>query len=81
MHAWLDAFNSGDRARIEAYNKKYAPEDSVDQTLGFRKMTGGFELLGIEKSEPRHIEFRVQEKANPTAGVRQDRRQTRASRP
>ena len=69
LQAWLDAFNSGDRARIEAYHKKYEPQTPADQTLGFRKMTGGFNLLGVDKSEPRHIEFRVQEKASPTMAV------------
>src|SRR3989442_131806 len=69
LQAWLDAFNSGDRARIQAYIAKYEPTGAVDETLGFRDQTGGFDLLGIDKSQRLHIEFRVKEKASPTTAV------------
>jgi len=69
LQAWLDAFNSGDRARIQAYHAKYEPTGAVDQTIAFRDQTGGFELLGIDKSERLHIEFRVKEKASPTTAI------------
>jgi hypothetical protein len=69
LKAWLDAFNSGDRARIQAYVAKYEPTRSADQTLSFREQTGGFELLGIDSSDRLHIEFRVKEKASPTIAV------------
>jgi hypothetical protein len=69
LQAWLDAFNSGDRARIQAYIVKYEPTGAVDETVGFREQTGGFDLLGIDKSERLHIEFRVKEKASPTTAV------------
>jgi hypothetical protein len=69
LQAWLDAFNSGDRARIQTYITKYDPTNSVDGTMSFREQTGGFELLGIDKSERLHIEFRVKEKASPTVGL------------
>ena len=55
MSAWLEAFNSGDRARLEDYFKSYEPERHADDFMGFRDRVGGFELLSIEKSEPRHI--------------------------
>jgi hypothetical protein len=66
LQAWLDAFNSGDRAQIEAYLTKYEPTKPLDQTLAFRNQTGGFELLGIDKNDRSHIEFRVKEKGGPT---------------
>jgi hypothetical protein len=69
LQAWLDAFNSGDRARIQAYIAKYEPTGAVDETVGFRDQTGGFDVLGIDKSERLHIEFRVKEKASPTTAV------------
>ena len=69
LEAWLDAFNSGDRARVEAYFSKYDPGGSVDGTLTFRERTGGFELLGIDRSEPLSIQFRVKEKNGPTTAV------------
>src|SRR5215469_4301294 len=69
LEAWLDAFNSGDRARIQAYHSKYEPTGSVDGTVAFRAQTGGFELLGVDKSDRLHIEFRVKEKASPTTAL------------
>ena len=69
LQAWLDAFNSGDRARIQAYLSKYEPTKPVEGMVAFREQTGGFELLGIDKSDPLHIEFRVKEKNGPTAAV------------
>ena len=69
LQAWLDAFNSGDRARIQTYLTKYEPTKAVDGTIAFRDQTGGFELLGIDKSERLHIEFRVKEKASPTIAL------------
>ena len=70
LSAWLDAFNSADRARIEAYVQKHGgPNDTVDSTLGFRNQTGGFELLGIDASEARSIVYRVKERGSETRGV------------
>jgi hypothetical protein len=69
LQAWLDAYNSGDRGRIQAYLEKYEPTKSLDQTLTFREQTGGFQLLSIDKSERLHIEFVVKEKASATTAV------------
>jgi hypothetical protein len=66
LQAWLDAFNSGDRARIETYVKAIDPSRSVDGMISFRNQTGGFELLSIESSEQLHIRFRVKENGGPT---------------
>jgi hypothetical protein len=69
LQAWFDAFNSGDRGRLEAYLKKYDPEKSVDSELGFRNQTGGFELVRIINSDRLRIDFHVKEKASPTNAV------------
>src|SRR5947209_1135024 len=69
LQAWLDAFNSGDRGRIQAYLAKYEPTKPVDGPVAFREQTGGFELLGIDKSDRLHIEFRVKERASPTIAL------------
>lgn len=69
LRAWLDAFNSADRAKVEAYIKTYDPEQSVERMIGFHNQTGGFDLLEIEKSEPLLIKFRVKEKASTTVGI------------
>src|SRR5262245_25038450 len=69
LRAWLDAFNSGDRPKMEAYIKTYNPQQSVERMMGFFGQTGGFDLVGIESSEPLLIRFRVKEKASPTVGI------------
>src|SRR5882762_761735 len=69
LQAWLDAFNSGDPARIQAYLTKYEPTNSMERTMAFRDQTGGFELLGIDKGDRLHVEFRVKEKASPTTAI------------
>src|SRR5215831_4397973 len=68
LQAWFDAFNSGDRGRLEAYLTKYEPEKSVDSELNFRNQTGGFELVGIAQSDRLRIEFQVKE-ADPAVVV------------
>ena len=69
LQAWLDAFNSGDRAKIETYVKTVDQSQSVDGMISFRSQTGGFELLSIESSEPLHIRFRVKEKGGTTTAL------------
>lgn len=69
LQAWLDAFNSGDRARIETYIKTMDQSQSADGMISFRNQTGGFELLSIESSEQLHIRFRVKEKGGPTTSL------------
>jgi hypothetical protein len=69
LQAWFDAFNSGDNARMQAYLAKYEPDKPLEQQVAFRNQTGGFELLGIDKNERLHIEFRVKEKNSATTAV------------
>ena len=66
LQAWLDAFNSGDRARIQAYQAKYEPTKSADETMAWRAQTGAYDLLGVDKSDRLHVEFRIKERAGPT---------------
>src|SRR6266581_1822171 len=69
LQVWLDSLNSGDRARIQAYLAKYEPAKPLDATVAFRDQTGGFELLGIDKNDRLHVEFRVREKGSNTTEV------------
>ena len=65
LRAWLEAYNSGDSAQMASYLRSYQPERAVGDALYFRRMTGGFDLLTIERSEPRHIEFTLRERSKP----------------
>jgi peptidase S41-like protein len=67
--AWLDAFNSGDRAVEEKYLHTYDPTRSLDDEMRFRGMTGGFVILKIIKSDPLQLEFMVKERNSETMGV------------
>src|SRR2546421_1132803 len=69
LKAWLDAFNSGDRATEEKYLKTYDPERSLDDEMRFRSMTGGFILTQILKSDPERIEFMVKERNSDTIAI------------
>ena len=69
MREWLDAFNSADSARVDAYLRKYQPDGNAQGLRQFRQQSGGFDLVSIERSDPRHIEFIVKERSgtNTTA--------------
>ncbi len=69
LRAWLDAFNSGDRSKAEAYAKNFDPRQSADGMLAMRSQTGGLDLLSIDHSEPLSITFRVKERASSNTAV------------
>ena len=69
LKAWLDAFNSDDRATEEKYLKTYDPERSLDEEMRSRGMTGGFILTQILKGEPQRIEFMVKERNSDTIAI------------
>jgi Peptidase family S41/N-terminal domain of Peptidase_S41 in eukaryotic IRBP len=69
LSLWLEAFNSGDRARLEAFIKTYTPTRDVDREMGFRMQTGGFDLLSIEESTRTEIAFRVKERVSATQAI------------
>lgn len=67
--AWFEAFNSGDRAQMEAYCQEYDKNQSPEGMMSFRNMTGGFELLQVLISDRLHIEFLVKERGSDTRAV------------
>jgi hypothetical protein len=69
LRAWLGAFNSGDRAKVEAYAQTFNPAESVERMLALHNESGGFELFAIESSEPLSITFRVKERASSRIGI------------
>lgn len=69
LRAWLDAFNSGDRAVEEKYLQTYDHTRSLDEEMRFRGVTGGFVLLQIIKSDPRSVAFMVKERNSETMAV------------
>jgi hypothetical protein len=68
LAAWLQAFNSGDRAQIDAFLKSYAPQPGQAPLASaqFRGQSGGVTLLSVTRSDRNSVAFRLQEKAQPT---------------
>lgn len=68
LAAWLDAFNSGDVPRMYDFVDRY--KDPMGRRIAnVREETGGFDVVSIEKSEPRSITFVVKEKASTAEQV------------
>lgn len=64
--AWLNAFNSGDRATLQQFfEKNYAARvKDLDRELGFREQTGGFELEKAEESTATRLSGLVKERSS-----------------
>ena len=56
LREWVDAFNSADSVKLTSYYRKYQLERNISQQLTRARMSGGFDLVSIERSLPRRIE-------------------------
>jgi hypothetical protein len=65
VKAWYDAYGSGDTLRILDFYRRYQPERVAQNTVQFRSQAGGFDIVSIERSEPRHLEFLTRERKTP----------------
>ena len=68
LDGFLAAFNSGDRAAIEAFGKDHAPPDFlrpaiVDQTLEMSRTSGGYDVLEVDETSPLSLTSRVRARA------------------
>ena len=66
LAAWLDAFNSGDAEKVETFAQAHAPWLSLDQQMGQRATTGGYDLASIDGSGRLWIVFHVKERTSGT---------------
>lgn len=62
VREWFDAFGSGDTLRILDFYRRYMPERMPQGPANSRADMGRFDLVSVEKSEPRRIEMLVREK-------------------
>jgi hypothetical protein len=74
LDGFLAAFNSGDRAKIEAFGRDHAPPDFVrtqilDDTMKIFEATGGFDVIKVEESSPHALKGQVRERK--TSNVQQ----------
>jgi len=63
---WLDVYNSGDSSRIRDYLLPHREDSKMAGAFSFRAMTGGVDLVTIERSAPLNIEFTVRERKSGT---------------
>src|SRR5215831_3244188 len=66
--AWLEEFNNGDKAKFQAFLEKNYPDQAkrMDGIMGFRAMTGGFDLKKVEKSSDTALVAIVKERDSDT---------------
>ena len=64
LGGWLEAFNSGDRARVESFRKTHIPWLSSEEQMELRERTGGYDLLSVGKSDKLWIVFRTRERVS-----------------
>ena len=62
VRSWLAAFNSGDRSRIESFDRAHAPWLALDGMMRRRTLTGGYDLLRVEGGGDFWIVFRARER-------------------
>ena len=58
---WFDAFGSGDTLRMLDFYRRYMPERMPQGPANSRADMARFDLVSVEKSEPRRIEMLVRE--------------------
>ncbi|MBL0937653.1 MAG: S41 family peptidase [Gemmatimonadaceae bacterium] len=61
LRAWFDAYASGDTSRILDFLRRYQPDRIGQSSMSGRIGMAGFQLVSIEKSDPRRIEFIARE--------------------
>src|SRR5690606_24476966 len=66
LDAWLAAFNTGERAPLEAYRARWDAGMDVERMLEFHAETGGFRLVRHEASEPGTARALLQEQESDT---------------
>ena len=68
LRAWLDAFNSGDSLRLDAYYREYEPARIGPPAVGMRQLTGGFDVMAVERTGPRQLEVTLKERSRDGFG-------------
>jgi len=66
--AWLDAFNSGDEARMRAFAATYK-YPVPDNLATLRNQTGGFDVISLKAGWELELRFVVKAKKSPTTAA------------
>ena len=65
VKAWYDAYGSSDTARVTDFYRRYQPERVARNTVAYRTELGGFDILSIERADPRRMEFVTRARKTP----------------
>ncbi len=65
--AWLEAFNSGDQARIRQYYATNYPAANIDNHLRLRDNSGGFDFRTIEQATPTSVIGLIEDRRDQVA--------------
>src|SRR5437879_6750013 len=68
LRAWVDAYNSGDSARVAMFFRTYSAEDALRGAFAFRKMTGGLFVICLRVRTPRTAYVMARFRAGPMVG-------------
>lgn len=67
FNSWVNALNSGDPVKIQAYLDKYEKTKTVEGELEFREATGGFNVLRLSSITPNEVHAFVRQRNSDTA--------------
>jgi D-alanyl-D-alanine carboxypeptidase len=67
--AFLDAYNSGDRARLSQFKDANYPTMNLDAQMTARGQSGGLDLLGLERATATRVEGIVLERGGAQFGL------------
>lgn len=67
MDGFIAAFNTGDRATLEAFGREHMPPDFmraaiIDQTLQMSGKSGGFDVVDVTETSPHALTGHVRER-------------------
>ncbi len=67
MNGFLAAFNTGDRAKIEAFGRDHMPPDFLraavlDDTMKMFESSGGLDVIKVEEANPHALKGQVRER-------------------
>jgi hypothetical protein len=60
---WLTVYNAADSVRLGEYYRKYRLDRNLSAQLNRARQSGGYDVVSIDKSQPRYIELVMSERA------------------
>lgn len=76
MDGFLEAFNSGDRGKVETFGRDHMPPDFmrkeiIDQTMQMIETSGGYDVVDVTESSPHALTSHVRSRRTKNIEVLQ----------